>query len=1121
MRSCGRWANRAFRLCFALLALLVVGLGLLAARLSQGPLPLPMVAELLEATANQPDQPTRLAVGSVALAWEGSDADLPLDLRAFDLVLTDATGRRLAALPQASVSIALRPLLLGRLVPRTVALQGLDLRLLRSESGQVALDLGTQGERFDQPSGEAQPAAAEDTEGGGTVLAQLLADLTAPDGSPFGRHQLQRVVLRHARLAVVDAALGVTWSVPDLDLSLARAAGGLRLEGAATLMLGAEAVRLGLSGRWQAEGRGAEATVQLGAVRPAVLAAASPRLAPLALVDAAVSAELHVSLDQGLAPRAGSAVVRLGPGRLMPPGTIGIPIRNALLRLEATQQAARLTEGLVTLDTLAPGAAPVLAGTATLALGQAPTLSIQAGMKQFDVAELERMWPAGLARNARTWLVPNITAGQVTDLSVALQASVAPDFSALDPTSMAIEGRAAGATVHYLRPMPPAEEARGRFSVNLATADIVVDGARIGQRMQGHGTVRIVDLDTPVETADIALDMTSPLPDLLVLLQHPRLHLFDSRPLPPPVRDATGTANGRLSVRFPLLSSLEVEQVRIGVEGLLSDVRIPRLLAGQDVTDARLALSVTNESLKMSGPVSVVGTPASATYEQEFRQGPPSQVVERLRAEGRATPPLLAALGLETDGRLAGSPPTVVTMTTRRNGQVEAAIRADLRDSRVVLPEAGFDKPAGTPGTLEATVRLARERIAGIENLRAEMPGLSLRGRIGFTQGQPDRLVLSSLSLGRSQLSGEVQFGTDGAIAVTARGPVLDASPIFTTSAPLPAPPSEPPPPARPLRLDLGFEKVWLANERSAEGVVLRLDRHGGPRGGRIEQLSLSGRIGPEGAFDATVARRPAGRSLTARASDAGALLAAADVITSMAGGRMTIEGTFDDATEALSGTAEVADFRMRDAPGIARLLQAMTLYGLLDLARGPGLNFSQLTAPFAWQESVLSLSDARAFSPSLGLTVKGRIDTRAHALDLQGTVVPAYFFNSLLGNIPLIGRLFSPERGGGVFAATYSVRGPMNDPSVSVNPLAALTPGFLRGLFGIFDSSPAPPAAPAPQAVPVPAAPAPAVPAPAAPSSAAPSSAAPAPASAPAAPPVMAPISPPAHSGNSGLPPG
>jgi hypothetical protein len=74
---------------------------------------------------------------------------------------------------------------------------------------------------------------------------------------------------------------------------------------------------------------------------------------------------------------------------------------------------------------------------------------------------------------------------------------------------------------------------------------------------------------------------------------------------------------------------------------------------------------------------------------------------------------------------------------------------------------------------------------------------------------------------------------------------------------------------------------------------------------------------------------------------------------------------------------------------------------------------------------------------------------------EIEGTIVPAYLFNTLLGNLPIIGRLFSPEAGGGVFAATYRIQGPLADPQVVINPLAALTPGFLRGLFGLFSGGP------------------------------------------------------------------
>jgi hypothetical protein len=56
------------------------------------------------------------------------------------------------------------------------------------------------------------------------------------------------------------------------------------------------------------------------------------------------------------------------------------------------------------------------------------------------------------------------------------------------------------------------------------------------------------------------------------------------------------------------------------------------------------------------------------------------------------------------------------------------------------------------------------------------------------------------------------------------------------------------------------------------------------------------------------------------------------------------------------------------------------------------------------------------------------------------------------LGYIPVLGEIFtSGERGGGVFAANYTMSGSTDDPKVTVNPLSALTPGLFRNIFNIF----------------------------------------------------------------------
>ncbi len=114
-------------------------------------------------------------------------------------------------------------------------------------------------------------------------------------------------------------------------------------------------------------------------------------------------------------------------------------------------------------------------------------------------------------------------------------------------------------------------------------------------------------------------------------------------------------------------------------------------------------------------------------------------------------------------------------------------------------------------------------------------------------------------------------------------------------------------------------------------------------------------------------------------------------------------------------------------------------------------MSFSQVVVPYRYDGADLVLNDARASNPSLGLTAEGRIGLSSGQVALNGTIVPAYFFNAMLGQLPLVGKLFSPEKGGGVFAARFALDGSMDEPSVSINPVSALTPGFLRDIFGIF----------------------------------------------------------------------
>ena len=132
----------------------------------------------------------------------------------------------------------------------------------------------------------------------------------------------------------------------------------------------------------------------------------------------------------------------------------------------------------------------------------------------------------------------------------------------------------------------------------------------------------------------------------------------------------------------------------------------------------------------------------------------------------------------------------------------------------------------------------------------------------------------------------------------------------------------------------------------------------------------------------------------------------------------------------------------------MARLLTLASLTGISNMMSGKGVEFHRADVPFTYASHRLEIANARAVGSELGITGEGLVDLGKMKVDLDGTVVPAYTINSLLGNIPILGPMLTGSKGSGIFAATYTIKGTFEKQRIEVNPLAALAPGFLRNLI-------------------------------------------------------------------------
>jgi len=1054
--------HRLAAIAFGTVVILSVLLAAAAWRLSQGPVDLAWFTSRLEAAANADGGPTKLSIGSTALVWEGFrlGVDHPVDLRLTDIRLTDASGVRQVDIPRAEVSLSLGALLLGRVRPRALELDDPRVTLRRAEDGTLSIDLGSMTEQTEQTK-QTEPGAPNDQLGG--PLPALLALLANPPSSDNNAAsgwlgQLRRVRIHDAVVTVVDRRIGATWRAPQADIDLTRGAeGGVSGVVNMSLALGDQRARLTGTATLSPGAAETHLTARLTAIAPAAVARAAPSLDFLSALDAPVTTEATADFGPALDLRHAQVSLQASAGTLRI-GTGSLPIVSASLVASGTPDAIRLDVAQLQLRARAGEALSTLSATGTVQRDPDRIhADLSLGLDQMSFADLPVLWPEGVAGDVRSWMLENVTAGIARDGHAEIGLAANADFSATTVTRASGSLDGSGLTVSWLRPVPPIEQ--GKAVLRIVDPDTLqIDVASGRQRLRNGdglaltgGSVRITGLAQHDQVATIRADVTGSLPNVIALLREPRLQLLDRHPVS--LRDPAGDAVATVAATVPLDSQVKLDDIAIRVGGHVDNAFLGDVVVGRDLSGGTLDLVATNDGLTVKGNALLAGIPATLDAAMDFRAGPPTQVLQRVTVGGRPDAKQLAAAGLDATNLLAGPIGLHAVLAEQRNGSGSVSVDADLTGTTLTVEPLEWRKPSGTAVHATAYLRLQHDRLDSIDRIEADGDGLTLRASAACDAGRISLVRLDHLQLGRSDVQGTVRLPASpraGPIEVRLNGKLLDLSArLARPKVGRPALQPAPPPPGPPWTLDARFDQVLVAGGYLLAPVSVRAENDGGV----FRRLHVEGSTGDNGAFALRIAPEGVHRHLTVTAVNGGDLLRALDVIDTMRGGNLAVSGAYDDASPGrpLRGTAELTDFRVSNAAGLGKLLQAMTLYGLVDVLRGPGLGFSRLVAPFTLSDDVLELADARAFSSSLGLTAKGRIDIDGGTVDLQGTIVPAYFFNSLLGNVPLVGRLFSPERGGGLFAASYSMRGKMEDPDVAVNPLAALTPGFLRGLFGLF----------------------------------------------------------------------
>lgn len=1002
-------------------------------------------------------------------------------LRLRNVAIRRPDGAVLARLSDVESQLALKPMLNGQFQPASIRLSGAQIKVSRAKSGTVNLSLADTGETLQEAANFAE------------LAAQLDSILNRPHFAKLDIVEAGNLTVRYE-----DARAGQAWTVDGGRMALTRDGEDVQIRGDFALLGGrdyAATLEMNYAGRLgELE---AEFGVSFEDVSTHDIARQSPALAWLDALDAPISGALRASVGDDGNLAALNATLQIGAGVLRPTDAtrpIAFDAARSYFTYDPDEQVMRFDElfldskwvraraegkaflvgmedgwpsemlGQLSISDLSANpkslyAEPVSLDAATVdmrlqmepfavSLGEISLsdqgkrlvlngeiraaeegwdLAIDGRMDSLTPDRLMALWPVSVKEKTRSWIAENVISADLGNIQLALRAvpDHKPDvFLGFDFENL---------KTRFMKQMPPIIGASGhaalyeeRFVINADMGHVI---APQGGRIDVSGTSFVVpSVNVQRGPARVHLSTDSTITAALALLDEEPFRFMQKAGQPVTLADGRAKVSGQLD--FLLKDNLTPDEVAFDVTGLLSAVRSSVLVKDRVLTAGTLNFFASHEGLQVSGKAHVGQVPVSGKWEAPIGAGANgrSRISGQIELSERFVDEFRIGL---PPGSISGAGSASIDIAFEKGRPGKFTLNSDLSGVGLRIQQLDWALSQQAKGNLEVQGQLGEP--PSIDTISLDAAGLRAQGRVTLrASGLLNRAEFSRVQVGNwlnapvvlvgrgADLTPEVQV--PGGI-VDLRQTSLNGSDGQGVSA------------VRrggPVKLQL--EKLQISEGISLTDFSADLDTTRGTDG------SFTGRVNGGAVIRGRVVPQKGRSAFRIQSDDAGGVLSSAGLLKQARDGTLELILTPIAEPGSYDGRLQAKNLRLKDAPALASLLNALSVVGILEQLNGEGIHFGQVQARFRLTPDRVTLLSSSATGASMGITMDGYYHMKSGQMDMQGVVSPLYLVNAIGGVLT--------RRGEGLFGFNYSLKGPASSPRVQVNPLSALTPGMFREIF-------------------------------------------------------------------------
>ncbi len=1028
MRTAGRAIAGVLATVFTVCG---AGAGIVIYLLASGPISLNFLTPHVKAALEAIDSRVDFDVDDTVLAWQGRDRRL--DLRLVGVRIRDTGGQEIARIPQMAIGLDTKALFRGEFAAKSIDMFGPAIRLMRGKSGDLKIGVGL-GDDGDGGS-----------DGGGALLA-LIRDRDG-GGAAGMASTLQSISIYQAEISYEDEILPLKISAPDTILKLQRQGQTVAIRLRSRLEVDGIAADVEINLSYLGPGSALPLTIGFSGLDVARFLARFTKLDKewAALTELTAAGTLHANISPLGALKGVEFDISTGAGSLRIGEILAAPLKVNRAHIKGQLAGSLDRAEFERMQVALPSGLNLTASGLIERKADGFAVNLSGALDKFSTADLVKYWPDKLAEDGRTWVASHLSGGRIFDATWRL--AITPEtFKGKEPPKdyFKLNFKYQGIKVDYLPPMLPIEAVSGSGEL-LANSFSMRIGSGVAKDLKlSKGRLRIASFAARTPRLDISFQVDGPVATALSLINSKPLKFADNIQIDP--KTSSGHGKSQVSLKIPLKHKLRGVDIDFAFTSSIKNAASPSIFDFLALRKANLVLKASGKEITVDGQAEINTIPAKFALRHVFSTRK-TTFSDRIVVRTAMTGALQKQLKLDLAPYVVGTIP--LDLTVKRQGDTPFLLsgKVDLRDSAIHIPALPWRKPKAAAATVSFQTELRPGNGIVVDRFDFKAKGLTLGGRLELDDKSAfKRLKASVVKFGGSNLTADLSISEDRRWIVKLGGRVLDLRRNINeleekgeSGVDLPE-----------LDLSVQVGRALLTDDVHVQKAIIAASW----RNGRLQALKAWGRVNGGPPVRADLISQGKRRTLEISTRAGGEVLQALDLFHNAYGGVLHLVADIPETpTEKnpIKGQIKVSNFIIARAPTLGDILNRGKLTDLVDELSGEGVKFTGMDVPFTYGDARLVVDELRAVGPRFGFTLRGVVNRETDALDLQGTVIPSYTMNSILGKIPIFGWILTG--GGGVFAITYRVKGTIDKPQASVSTLSKFAPGFLRAVIEGLDA--------------------------------------------------------------------